>query len=103
MAFVKIPVDEIFGGCRMILNGKDIRQEGGGDKSKTMLYVPNKRVALSYFKNQAELSPVCSNCGRTENFTGKNRRDVAQKLYVLGWRKDDEYKNITVHHCYDCC
>jgi hypothetical protein len=31
MSFVKIPVDEIFGGHRMNLNGKDIRREGMGD------------------------------------------------------------------------
>jgi hypothetical protein len=88
-----------YSGCRMLLNGKDIRHENG----KVYIYTPNKKASSGYFKNHAELLVNCSDCGIQEIFYGKNRREVATKLFKSGWRKDDTYKNMTVHHCGDCC
>jgi hypothetical protein len=59
MSFVKIPVDEIFGGHRMNLNGKDIRREGMGDNVRVMLYCAHyggtehgKNKAVENLKNK---------------------------------------------------
>jgi len=99
MTFIKIPVDEVFGGRRMSLSGKQIEQT----HHNIFVYASSKRSAQNFFKRHAELSPNCSNCGKQESFKGKTRREVSTKLHKAGWRKDDTYKNMTVHHCGDCC
>jgi len=95
MNLTNIPLDDIFFSHRLKLDGKKIERENGN----TYLYARSKKEGVSYFKSVAELSPNCSNCGMTENFSGKTRREVQKKLTQSGWRKDNDYKNMTVHIC----